>query len=179
MFTKVIYAIFFAALAGRVMCQAQADLPNFNVTVGKTVYLANESLPTDFPSPFSNCSGICGTAQNLIVACPLTDVECLCAANITASPSGPLLSCEQCIFNALIEANKPHPDDRAGQNQVLAGWTSNCAANFTLPVALALTLPDSWDGPFVSVFPESIGIVIAAIGGILGSSLIFMLCSMC
>ncbi|KAJ7695140.1 hypothetical protein B0H17DRAFT_931109, partial [Mycena rosella] len=97
---------------------------------------------------------------------------CLCQ-NTTVSD---LAKCEQCMFEALIDANKPAPDVRAGSNQVLAGWNANC--NLTGTAAVALTTPASWDGPFVAVFPTAVGSIIAATGGILGISLIYMLSNM-
>ncbi|KAJ7453935.1 hypothetical protein B0H11DRAFT_2288000 [Mycena galericulata] len=166
MFSKVISALLLTALAGRVMA--------FNVTIGKTVFQADEVLDFTFTPVIQSCQAQCQSAAGVIAACNANDTACFCKPDTT----GPLETCEQCMFTTLVDTNQPQPDVRAGANQVLAGWTANCATNFTLAAPLALTLPDSWDGPFVSVFPESIGIVIAAIGGILGSSLIYMLCNM-
>ena len=67
----------------------------------------------------------------------------------------------------------------SGQFTWTVGWTANCAAiKVVVTPAIGLSLPESWDGPFVAVFPEGVGIAIAAIGGLLGSSLIYMLCNM-
>ncbi|KAF7356806.1 hypothetical protein MVEN_01015900 [Mycena venus] len=85
------------------------------------------------------------------------------------------------MFENLVRANKPAPLPLAGSNQVLTGWTAACLAgkaptNTTLGLSVANF--DFWDGPFVAVFPTAIGWVIAVTGGVLGSSLIYMLCNM-
>jgi len=167
MFSKVVSAALLTALAGRALA--------FNVTIGKALFQATEVLNFTFTPLIQPCFDQCNQVVSTIDSCAsgTNSTACYCDSNLTT----PLQTCEQCMFTILVDNNKPQPDVRAGANQVLAGWTANCPApNFT--VALALTVPPSWDGPFVSVFPEAIGIVIAAIGGILGSALIYMLCNM-
>ncbi|KAJ7173864.1 hypothetical protein C8R46DRAFT_1348418 [Mycena filopes] len=166
MFSKLITAALLTALAGRALA--------FNVTIGTTVFQATEVLAFTTTPVIASCDAQCATARSIIAACAVDDLTCLCSAATT----GPLQTCEQCLFTALIDANKPAPDPRAGSNVALGGWTTNCAANHTLPTPLALAVPASWDGPFVSVFPTAVGWVIAVTGGVLGSSLIYMLCNM-
>jgi hypothetical protein len=140
------------------------------------------------------CDTNCTIARTAIAACGLDDTACYCSNKTTI----PLQNCEQCLFTALIAANKPAPDPRAGSNVALGGapraivfflrliffylaWATNCgAAKPPIPVnpPIGLAVPDSWDGPFVAVFPTTIGWVIAVTGGVLGSSLIYMLCNM-
>jgi len=172
MFSKLVSAALFAALAGRAVA---ATTGNFNFTIGKTPFLGNEVLDFQLPPLLSSCDAQCQTTKTAIAACDLQDTACFCAQNITNA----LQICEECMFTALIIANKPPPDVRAGSNQILSGWTANCAAiKVVVTPAIGLSLPESWDGPFVAVFPEGVGIAIAAIGGLLGSSLIYMLCNM-
>jgi len=167
MFSKIISAVLLTALAGRALA--------FNVTVGNNLFQATEVLSFTSTAVISSCDAGCATAQTAIAACNVDDTACYCSNTTTI----PLNACEQCLFTALIDANKPAPDPRVGSNVVLAGWTANCvAAKIPVTPALALTLPDSWDGPFVAVFPTAIGWVIAVTGGVLGSSLIYMLCNM-
>ncbi|KAJ7074908.1 hypothetical protein B0H15DRAFT_956955 [Mycena belliarum] len=164
MFSKLISAVLLTALAGRALA--------FNVTINKDLFQANEILKYTFTPVIASCQAQCDQARTTIDACGADDLSCYCAPATT----GPLQTCEQCIFTALVVANKPPPDIRAGSNQILAGWNSNC--NGTVKPPLAVTLPASWDGPFVAVFPDAVGWVIAATGGLLGSSLIYMLCNM-
>ncbi|KAJ7126628.1 hypothetical protein C8R43DRAFT_1134948 [Mycena crocata] len=172
MFSKLVSVVLLTALAGRAL---GAD--KFNVTIGKTVVLAKDVLGyTSGPLTAACDTGAnCTSARAAIAACGDEDAACFCTKDLTDA----LKSCEQCLFAGLIAANKPAPDPRAGSNVALGGWTDNCDhANQTLAAPLALVVPDNWDGPFVSVFPEPVGIVIAITGGILGSSLIYMLCNM-
>ncbi|KAF8167060.1 hypothetical protein K438DRAFT_1941570 [Mycena galopus ATCC 62051] len=79
------------------------------------------------------------------------NTACYCVTD----PANSLGACETCMFSALVIANKPAPSALAGSNQVMAGWTANCA-NSTSPLATVLALSIEglpWDGPFVSVFP--------------------------
>ncbi|KAJ7026285.1 hypothetical protein C8F04DRAFT_1400079 [Mycena alexandri] len=170
MFSKLVSAALLTVLAGRALA-----FDSFNVTVGTTVFQAAEVLAFPSTPVIASCATQCQSAQTTITACATNDPTCLCAP----ATVGPLLTCEQCCFTALIAANKPAPDPRAGSNPAVTGWTANCKAlNNTLATPMALTLPDSWDGPFVAVFPTAIGWVIAVTGGVLGSSLIYMLCNM-
>ncbi|KAJ7281843.1 hypothetical protein C8J57DRAFT_1298689 [Mycena rebaudengoi] len=166
MFSKLVSMTLLTVLAGRALA--------FNVSVNKVIFQANETLKF-VPSPiYAACDAQCNTAQQIILACPIDDLKCYCDPNLVV----PLQTCEQCVFTALVVANKPAPEPRAGSNQVLAGWNSNCMKNFTITPPLGLTLPASWDGPFVSEFPEAIGSIIATIGGLLGITLIYSLCQM-
>ncbi|KAJ6625005.1 hypothetical protein B0H10DRAFT_2430701 [Mycena sp. CBHHK59/15] len=166
MFSKLVSLALLTALAGRALA--------FNVSVGTTIFQANEVLDFTLTPVIASCDAGCGSVKTAIDACN-ADPACLCNAAVAT----PLQACEQCMFTALIDANKPAPDPRAGSNVVLGGWTAKCAAaNLTLPTALGLTLPPTWDGPFVAVFPTAVGWVIAVTGGVLGSSLIYMLCNM-
>jgi len=182
MFSKLISAFFLTALAGRALAQTPAT--NFTVSIGphaNIVIPANKVLDFDVSATpiFSSCVTNCTAASNAINSCftnSINETSCYCDATLAQY----LGSCEECMFTALVRANKPAPTPLAGSNQVLGGWTTNCA-NSTTPLAtpLALALPlDVWDGPFVSVFPTAIGWVIAVTGGVLGSSLIYMLCQM-
>ncbi|KAJ7743172.1 hypothetical protein B0H16DRAFT_1727893 [Mycena metata] len=170
MFSKLVSAALLTVLAGRALA-----FDSFNVTLGTTVFQATEVLAFTSTPVIVGCAPQCQLAQANITACATNDPTCLCAPATT----GPLLTCEQCLFTALIAANQPAPDPRAGSNPAVTGWTLNCATlKQPLATPMALTLPDSWDGPFVSVFPTAIGWVIAVTGGVLGSSLIYMLCNM-
>ncbi|KAJ7918704.1 hypothetical protein B0H13DRAFT_1991363 [Mycena leptocephala] len=169
MFSKLISAVLLTALAGRALA--------FNVTIGKTLFQANDVLGFTSTPVISVCDTNCTIARTAIAACGLDDTACYCSNKTTI----PLQNCEQCLFTALIAANKPAPDPRAGSNVALGAWTTNCgAAKPPIPVnpPIGLAVPDSWDGPFVAVFPTTIGWVIAVTGGVLGSSLIYMLCNM-
>ncbi|KAF8196672.1 hypothetical protein K438DRAFT_1825378 [Mycena galopus ATCC 62051] len=183
MFSKVVSAVLFTALAGRALAQG-TPTTNFTVAIGPHATIIKEATQVlnfsiaSFPV-IASCAPGCATAQAAINSCASTTpnlTACYCAADLANS----LGACETCMFNALVIANKPAPTALAGSNQVLAGWTANCA-NSTTPLAtpLALSVADlPWDGPFVSVFPTAIGWVIAVTGGVLGSSLIYMLCQM-
>ncbi|KAJ7070636.1 hypothetical protein C8F01DRAFT_1244355 [Mycena amicta] len=170
MFSKLVSVALLTALslAGRALA--------FNVSVNKVVFQSTEIFDFTFTPVIASCQTSCATAKTTIDACTnATDAACFCANTTTI----PLEACEQCIFTAIVDANVPPPDVRAGSNQILSGWTSNCAAA-KIPVApaFALALPASWDGPFVAVFPTAIGWVIAVTGGCLGVSLIYMLSNM-
>ncbi|KAJ7746939.1 hypothetical protein DFH07DRAFT_962781 [Mycena maculata] len=173
MFSKVISAALLVALAGRALA---VEPFLFNFTVGTDLFFANETLVFDYTtSVISGCEQQCQNTQTSINACAQDDFECLCQSNLT----GALNTCENCIFTALIDANKPLPNPLAGENQVMAGWTANCVlANIPITSTFALVLPASWDGPFVAVFPVPVAWVIAVTGGLLGSSLIYMICNM-
>lgn len=104
------------------------------------------------------------------------------------------------MLTRLIATNKPKPDPRAGSVPALGGefgrWNSQAYAhvsentsayaaactksvNVTIPATLlALTLPDSWDGPFVSVLPFPAAVVTAIFGGVLGIGAIVTLSNM-
>ncbi|KAF7317916.1 hypothetical protein MKEN_00879700 [Mycena kentingensis (nom. inval.)] len=167
MFSKLAPVALFAALAGRAFA--------FNVSINKVVYQSTEVIGFDFVPEIAVCQSNCTIARQAIDAC--SDIGCFCSNKTTI----PLNDCEQCLFTTIVEKNIPAPDPRVGSNQILAGWTANCAAEKTpivITPALALALPDSWDGPFVSVFPDAVGWVIAITGGTLGASLIYMLCNM-
>ncbi|KAJ6504827.1 hypothetical protein C8R47DRAFT_1103780 [Mycena vitilis] len=168
MFSKLVSAVLLTALAGRALA--------FNVTVGNTLFQADEVLGFASTPLIASCDSNCTIARTAIAACAVDDNACFCS-NATTTP---LQSCEQCVFEAVIRANKPAPDPRAGSNVALSGWTTMCtAANITVTPAIGLAVPtDVWDGPFVSVFPTAVGWVIAVTGGVLGSSLIYMLCNM-
>ncbi|KAJ7636018.1 hypothetical protein DFH06DRAFT_1139093 [Mycena polygramma] len=159
MFSKLVSAVLLTALAGRALA--------FN---------ANEVLGFTSTPLIASCDAKCTTARTAIAACAVDDIACFCSNSTT----GPLQDCEECVFLAVIAANKPAPEPRAGSNVALTGWTTNCAAaNITVTPAIGLAVPtDSWDGPFVAVFPTAVGWVIAVTGGVLGSSLIYMLCNM-
>ncbi|KAJ6581266.1 hypothetical protein B0H19DRAFT_1114520 [Mycena capillaripes] len=185
MFSKMISAVLLTALAGRVLAQTPSQ-PPFNITVGGNLFLAIDALNfTKEPSfstvpSLSQCNDKCGLAQTPIAACAVanaSDTPCFCNVAVTK----PLQDCQECLFTALITVNKPAPEVRVGSNPFLGAWTTNCV-NITnadgSAVALAVTVPPTWDGPFVAVFPDAIGWVLAVTGGILGSSLIFMLCNM-
>jgi len=183
MFTKLISAVILTALAGRALAAAPIVKDLFNVTIGpdgkhSTLLVPQDVLNFDFGSfpLFANCNANCSQAKAAISVCTANSTACYCNANVTV----PLQNCESCMFTNLIVANKPAPVALAGSNQVLTGWNTACASgNITLAPALGLAVPlDSWDGPFVSVFPTAIGWVIAVTGGVLGSSLIYMLCNM-
>ncbi|KAF7315255.1 hypothetical protein MIND_00039900 [Mycena indigotica] len=163
MFSKLVSIALLTALAGRALA--------FNVSVNKVVYQSTEVFDFNFTPVIASCQTSCNTAKATINAC--NDIGCFCGNTTTTE----LVACEQCIFTAIVDANVPPPDVRAGSNQILAGWTTNCAAA-NLTVTLGLELPASWDGPFVSVFPTAVGWVIAVTGGCLGVSLIYMLSNM-
>ena len=49
-------------------------------------------------------------------------------------------------------------------------------ANVFLPTNLTtLSLPDSWDGPFVEILPLGVAVFYAALGGLLGISGLYIL----
>ncbi|KAJ7257878.1 hypothetical protein B0H12DRAFT_1110395 [Mycena haematopus] len=185
MFSKLIPAVVLTALAGRALAQT---INTFNVSIGphaNILVLPNDVLNFNVASfpVIAACASNCTIAQTAITACTANNTACYCAPAVTA----PLQTCEQCMFTALVVANKPAPLPLAGSNQVLGGWTTNCAAGaaatpptttaLAAPLGLALPL-DVWDGPFDSVFPTTVGWIIAVTGGVLGSSLIYMLCQM-
>ncbi|KAK7030613.1 hypothetical protein R3P38DRAFT_2930483 [Favolaschia claudopus] len=182
-FSNIISAVVLTALAGRALAQAPAN--NFTVAVGPdgkhtVIHTATEVLAFNIASfpLIASCAPQCQSVQAQITACPVNITSCYCAGNLTDG----LQACEACMYTALIKANKPLPDPLAGSNQVLTGWGLNCAnASIVLPNPLGLStaiLGDLWEGPFVSVFPTPVGWVLAVTGGLLGSSLIYMLCQM-
>ncbi|KAF7370806.1 hypothetical protein MSAN_00714100 [Mycena sanguinolenta] len=142
MFSKLIPAFVLTALAGRVLAQTPAT--NFTVSIGphaNIVIPANKVLDFDVSSfpVISSCAPSCTNASTAINSCftnSINDTACYCTPALT----GALQTCEECMFTALVRANKPAPTPLAGSNQVLGGWTANCV-NATTPPALALTLP--------------------------------------
>ncbi|KAF7309598.1 hypothetical protein MIND_00330800 [Mycena indigotica] len=116
MFSKLVSIALLTALAGRALA--------FNVSVNKVVYQSTEVFDFNFTPVIASCQTNCNTAKATINAC--TDIGCFCG-NTTITE---LAACEQCIFTAIVDANVPPPDVRAGSNQV-----------FGRRIALRPTLP--------------------------------------
>ncbi|KAG6837051.1 hypothetical protein H0H93_015622 [Arthromyces matolae] len=118
------------------------------------------------------CATSCNAANSALQACN-DDPNCLCSADTVAS----LLDCEQCMFTKLIEINAKL-DFRVGSQAVLSGYASACqlAVNVTLAAnQTSLTLPTTWDGPFVAVLPIGGAVVAVTAAAILGASALYIL----
>ncbi|KAK7045640.1 hypothetical protein VNI00_007473 [Paramarasmius palmivorus] len=138
---------FFLALAGRVIAQDDPAKPppTINATVGNQLFLANQFLSFDFTNSLAECSTNCTSARGTIDQAG-GSLTTLCS-NETAKA---LLDCQQCLYTALIKANKPLPDLRAGSTPLLQGYSQSCTqvANVNLTKEqTSLVLPPFWDGP--------------------------------
>jgi len=81
------------------------------------------------------------------------------------------------MYTALITANKPLPDLRAGSTPMLQAYQAACGAfNFTVTTAqVALTLPANWDGPFGQGLNLAGTVVSVGAAFILGMGSLFLL----
>ncbi|KAJ3991988.1 hypothetical protein F5050DRAFT_1811942 [Lentinula boryana] len=139
----------FSCVSLLILLASQATAFNFNVSFGTQNLNATDILPTSLTgliAPCASTSATCDNVQSELSACQ-NDAACLCANQLVAD----LRNCEQCMYETLINANAPLPDDnKAGSTPILAGYQAACAAfNITLATTqVALTLPLNWDGPF-------------------------------
>jgi hypothetical protein len=84
------------------------------------------------------------------------------------------------MFNALVAANAPMPDPRAGSNPMMAAYSASCAAaNFTLTKAqTALTIAPLWDGPEGIFVPVGGMVFTVGVGAFIGVSAIMIVSNM-
>jgi hypothetical protein len=77
------------------------------------------------------------------------------------------------------EVNSLHPASNLSSTdyaQQAYGAACMTQANVFLPTNFtSLSLPDSWDGPFVGILPLSAAVFYAIFGGILGLSALYIL----
>ncbi|KAF5314431.1 hypothetical protein D9619_011852 [Psilocybe cf. subviscida] len=165
-------ALFFALfslLAGRVFAQS------FNFTFGAENITVSDALSTNFTaSPLlTGCSVNITAAQTAVTTCAPNDAACLCSSGTSTL----IFEAELCMLHTLIAQNKPAPDARAGSNVLLGAYAAQCNA-LSQPVPKnqsALTLPDTWVGPYTAVLPVPTAIVFVIFAGIFGVSALFIL----
>jgi len=157
---------FFLTLAGQ-------HVFAFNVTLDGEDFTVAELL--DFaPGPYltDQCTQACNSANSSVANCAQDDDTCFCT-NDTATA---LQECEQCLFDFLVDENIAASDSKVGNVLALTGYVSACEsqANVTLP-KLALTLPSSWNGPFVAVLNTPATAVVVGTGAVIGATFLYML----
>ncbi|KAJ8502821.1 hypothetical protein ONZ45_g11398 [Pleurotus djamor] len=167
MFTNKLFIAFalVLALAGRALAV-------FNVTYGEKDLTISELIPTVIGD---DCPDLCNTAKGNMQGCN-DDANCLCRRDTLDA----FTACEQCLFNEVIRTNKP-VDPFIGSSPLLGAYGTACnVTTGTKPPAdaLTLTLPDFWDGPFVSVLPVGLAVLYTIFGGIFGVSALLILCNM-
>jgi len=165
------FALFVVALAGRAMAlNIVLGVPLGNLTASELLSVPDGPMKT-------NCASSCDPANQAIQACGDTNDACLCNnATVTA-----IVVCEQCMLTDLINRNQPKPDPRAGSNPALGAYAAACkgSQNITLsPLAISLTLPPTWDGPFDVEMGLPGTIVTVMTGAFLGVSAILLLSNM-
>ncbi|KAJ7584908.1 hypothetical protein C8J56DRAFT_949335 [Mycena floridula] len=163
-----IFTAVFFFLAGQALA--------FNITVGTTLLQANDILGFNFNvAPMTGCNDLCTTAKSNIAVC--TEDTCFCRTDTVAS----LLTCEQCMYNALVAANKPMPDMRAGSNPVMAAYATYCTGITNPPLTKAqsaLALAPNWDGPAGIFVPIGGLVVTVGTGAFLAVSAIVLVSTM-
>ncbi|KAG6809829.1 hypothetical protein H0H92_014583 [Tricholoma furcatifolium] len=167
--------LFFAPLVV-ISALASRALATFNITVNNVILTTDQIFDVPTSAVTTACATDCTDASSALQACN-DDATCLCSADSVAS----LLSCEQCMFTKLIEANEKAPDFRVGSQPLLSAYATSCssAANVTLLAnQTALQLPLDWDGPFVAVLPVPAAAIAVASAAILGSSALYILSNM-
>ncbi|KAG6902921.1 hypothetical protein C0995_009312 [Termitomyces sp. Mi166 len=165
--------LLFSALASRAQNAFNITVNNVNLTTTQALNVPSNSL-TASRSDGLQCitTTDCLAANSTIKACN-DDPGCLCNATIVAY----LRNCEQCMFTKLVETNQKM-DIIVGSQAVLSGYATACTNTKNITFAAnqtALTLPSTWDGPFVAVLPT--GGVVVAVGSaaVLGISALFIL----
>ncbi|RDB23510.1 hypothetical protein Hypma_009236 [Hypsizygus marmoreus] len=156
--------VFICALASRVLA--------FSITVGSRNLTTTQILNVTDSVVTTACATNCTTASTQIQACN-DDATCLCRADTVAA----LLTCEQCMFNKLVEVNKPM-DFRVGSQPVLSAYAASCKAAVNVTLAAnqtSLTLPSTWDSLYVAVLPPAGAAVTVIAGAFLGISSLFLL----
>ncbi|KAH9477030.1 hypothetical protein JR316_0010946 [Psilocybe cubensis] len=119
------------------------------------------------------CAATCTTANTTLLACD-DDISCLCS-NATVNA---FVGCESCMLNYLIAVNKPAPVPLAGSNPLVTAYAAQCKSDGNIILAAnqsALSLPDTWDGPFVAVLPTGGAAVTVIVGAVLGLSALLIL----
>jgi len=140
---------FAPALSLLFLLASQVSAFTFNVTFG-TDNLAPDATfpdPTILNGPvLSTCASNCSAVNQTLASCD-NNATCLCAESLVTL----YVACEQCMYNAVIKANVPAPDDKAGSTPMLQAYSAACAAfdytNITTAF-VALHLAPNWDGPF-------------------------------
>ncbi|KAF9054297.1 hypothetical protein BJ165DRAFT_1399550 [Panaeolus papilionaceus] len=165
MISSVLLFAIFATLVSNVLA--------FNVTVGARTLDVSQILTIPDSPVKTACAANCTDTTTKITQCN-NNVPCLCSVATVTS----LHSCETCMLHFLINTNTQAPDFRAGSNVIMGAYAGKCLtdANITVPANLsALTLPATWDGPFVAVFNTPISLIIATIGTLLGGGLLYIM----
>ncbi|KAF5376095.1 hypothetical protein D9615_007757 [Tricholomella constricta] len=166
MFSFVSFVLIFA-LASRAFA--------FNVTVNNRNLTTTQILNIPDSVVKTACATKCTNASQLIQSCN-DDTACLCRADTVSA----LLQCEQCMFNKLVEVNKPM-DFRVGSQSVLSAYADACKATANITLAAnqtALILPSTWDQSFIAVLPVGGAIVVVVTTTFLGMAAIFLLSNM-
>jgi len=128
------------ALAGRVLALTIDVGGNLgNITATQFLMVNDTQLMTA-------CTSQCQPGMSAIQSCGASDT-CLCNATTVAA----VRTCQQCYFTNIIAENRKMPNVLAGSTPALAAYSAACLApptNVTIAAtAIALTLPDNWDGP--------------------------------
>ncbi|KAG6853217.1 hypothetical protein C0991_006120 [Blastosporella zonata] len=156
--------IILSALASRALAFT-ISVNNVNLTTSQLLSVPDSVVST-------TCATNCTSASSALQACN-DDANCLCRADTVVS----LLNCEQCMFTKLVEINQKM-DFRVGSQAVLSGYAASCLSDANITLAAnqtALTLPSTWDGPFVAVLPAPMAAVAVGSAGILGISALLIL----
>jgi len=159
--------LFVLALAGHAFA--------LNFTIGTAVVQPKDLLVVQ-PGPYVDaCAQTCMMANMTLTQTTGDENTRLCTNSVGMA----LQQCEQCMFSFIIDHNMKVADANVGSTGLLKAFVSACQtqANVTLN-ALALTLPASWDGPFVAVLPLPATAIVVSTGALLGATLLYIMCNL-
>ncbi|KZV63551.1 hypothetical protein PENSPDRAFT_757882 [Peniophora sp. CONT] len=160
-----------ALLAGRALA--------INIVIGGAIgnITADSYLTTNDTRLNDVCEGMCKPGVDAIDACD-NDDNCLCNADTVSK----VTACQQCYFTWLIEDNRKYPNALNGQTDAQTAYVTACNASdahVVVPAtSVALTLPESWDGPVAQHLSTGATVVYFISVLTIGVGLISIICTM-
>ncbi|KIK92238.1 hypothetical protein PAXRUDRAFT_830142 [Paxillus rubicundulus Ve08.2h10] len=136
---SIICLVSFTLLAG----QALALTVDVGGTLGNIT--ADDFLNVTDTYLLSDCQTQCNNATAMINTCGTSD-QCLCGPSTVTA----ITSCQQCMFNDLVDQFAESTDPRAGSATALTAYATACSTSVdvTIPTTfIALEVAPNWDGP--------------------------------
>ncbi|KIN96277.1 hypothetical protein M404DRAFT_1006895 [Pisolithus tinctorius Marx 270] len=127
-------------------------------------------------SLLATCQSPCSNATTQIQNCGPDDM-CLCGPGTVTA----ITSCQQCMFDDLVDRFAESTDPRAGSASALTAYSTACSAavNVTIPSQfITLHLPPNWDGPYGVGLSLPVTVLVVAAGALLGGSAVLLLSNM-
>ncbi|KAH7882136.1 P-loop containing nucleoside triphosphate hydrolase protein [Phlebopus sp. FC_14] len=152
------------------------SVASFLLLAGQAIALSIDvggSLGNISATEFLNCQTPCNNATTLINNCGNND-QCVCDPSTVSA----ITSCQQCMFNDLIDKFAQSSDPRAGSTTALTAYAAACLAsvNITIPTSfITLELPSNWDGPFGLGLGVPATVLTVAVGVLLGGGGLLLL----